>query len=188
MTKRVFAIVFSLFLTASLAGAEEIGGANLPDSLMAGNTKLILNGAGLRKKAVFIKVYAGGLYLQGKSTEAEKIIAADEPMAIRMHFIYDGVSSEKLIGAWNEGFEKATGGNLAPIKKQIDAFNALFTEEAKEGDIYDIVYTPDGGVSVTMKGVLKGTIKGLDFKKALFAIWLGDDPADSGLKKGMLGK
>jgi len=33
-----------------------------------------------------------------------------------------------------------------------------------------------------------GTVKGLDFKKALFAIWLGKKPADSGLKDGMLGK
>jgi hypothetical protein len=109
-------------------------------------------------------------------------------MAIRMHFIYDGVSSEKLIEGWNEGFGKATGGNIGPIKKEIDAFNAFFTEEAKENDIYDIVYIPGEGVSVTMKGVLKGTIQGLDFKKAVFSIWLGDDPADSKLKKGMLGK
>ena len=186
MTKRVFAIVFSLFLMASFAGAAQIGGLNLPDSLMAGNTKLLLNGSGVRKKLIF-KVYAGGLYLEKKSTHAAKIIAADEPMAIRMQFMRD-VSNEKLIGAWDEGFGKATGGNIEPIAKEINAFDALFTEEAKEGDIYDIVYTPDGGVSVTMKGVLKGTIKGLDFKKALFAIWLGDAPADSGLKKGMLGK
>ena len=33
-----------------------------------------------------------------------------------------------------------------------------------------------------------GTIRGLDFKKALFAIWLGEKPADNSLKQGMLGK
>jgi hypothetical protein len=35
---------------------------------------------------------------------------------------------------------------------------------------------------------LKGTIKGLDFKKAVFSIWLGEKPADSKLKKKMLGE
>ena len=186
MIKRVFAMVLGLLLMISLIGAAQIGGLKLPDSLMAGNTKLLLNGAGVRKKLIF-KVYAGGLYLEKKNTHAAKIIAADEPMAIRMQFMRD-VSNDKLIGAWDEGFDKATGGNIEPIAKEIKAFNAFFTEEAKEGDIYDIVYTPGEGVAVTMNGVLKGTIKGLDFKKALFAIWLGDDPADSGLKEGMLGK
>jgi hypothetical protein len=191
MRKRVFAITLSFFLIASFASAKEIGGVSLPDSLTAGNTKLMLNGAGLRKKAMFIKVYAGGLYLKEKSPDAEKIIAADEPMAVRLHFIYDGVSSEKLIGAWNDGFDKATGRNIAPIKKEIDAFNAFFTEEAKKGDIYDFVYIPGEGVTVHMKGASKGTIEGLAFKRALFSIWLGEELADSGLKglkKGMLGK
>jgi hypothetical protein len=39
-----------------------------------------------------------------------------------------------------------------------------------------------------MKGALKGTIKGIDFKRAVFSIWLGEKPADAKLKKGMLGK
>ena len=30
--------------------------------------------------------------------------------------------------------------------------------------------------------------KGLEFKKALFSIWLGNVPADANLKEGMLGK
>jgi hypothetical protein len=188
MVRRVFVAVVSLLLVASFATAKEIGGVNLPDSLMAGKTKVILNGAGLRKAMVFVKVYAGGLYLVKKNTDPGKIIAADEPMAVRMHFIRDGVSNETLINAWNEGFTKATAGNIAPIKKEIDTFNAFFTEEAKKDDIYDIIYIPEEGVKVYMKGVLKGSIKGLDFKKALFAIWLGKDPADSKLKKGMLGK
>ena len=31
-----------------------------------------------------------------------------------------------------------------------------------------------------------GVVEGLDFKKALFAIWLGEDPADDDLKEAML--
>jgi len=187
MTKRVFAITVSLLLIASFASAKEIGGVTFPESLMAGNTKLLLNGAGLRTK-FFIKVYAGGLYLVNKDADPKKIIAADEPMAVRMQFIRDGVSADKLIDGWNEGFDKATGGNVAPLKKEIDMFNSFFTGEAKKNDIYDMVYNPGDGVSVYMKGALKGTIKGFAFKRALFSIWLGEEPADSKLKKGMLGK
>lgn len=187
MIGRAIAVVFLALVVAMPAQAKEIGGVNLPDALPAGQTLLILNGAGLRTK-MFIKVYAGGLYTVKKETDAKKIIDADEPMAIRMHFIYNGVSHEKLIDAWNEGFASATGGNLAPVRERADKFNSFFTEEAKKGDIYDIIYTPAEGVSLIIKGKPKGTIKGLDFKKVLFAVWLGDKPADGSLKQGMLGK
>jgi hypothetical protein len=187
MTRRILLIMLSVPLVASFASAKEIGGVSLPDSLKAGKAELMLNGAGLRKAMVFVKVYAGGLYLEEKNSDPGKIIDADEAMAIKMHFIRD-VPNEDLVKAWNEGFAKATGGNIAPIKTEIDTFNGFFSEEAKEGDVYDIIYSPGAGVAVYMKGTLKGTIPGLAFKKAVFSIWLGEDPADSGLKKGMLGK
>lgn len=188
-----FAVSFSglltifVLMTASFAGALEIGGAVLPDTLTAGTEKLTLNGAGLRKK-FFVKVYAGGLYLTEPSGNADAVIAGDAPMAIRMHFIYDGVSSEKLVGAWNEGFAAATGGNTSPIQSGIDKFNSFFNREAKEGDFFDILYTPEQGVRVYRGDRLQGVIPGLDFKRALFGIWLGAEPADEGLKEGMLGR
>jgi hypothetical protein len=187
MVRKIIAATLFILTIATTAPAKEIGGVNLPDTLPAGKEQLILNGAGLRTK-IFIKVYAGGLYLRKKDSDAPKIINADEPMAIRLHFIYDGVSHEQLIEAWNEGFAGATGGNPAPLKESIDKFNSFFTEQARKGNIYDIIYTPGEGVTVIMKGKPMGTIKGLDFKKTLFAIWLGEKPADNSLKQGMLGR
>jgi hypothetical protein len=184
--KKLLFIVLAVFMMSPMANAKQIGKVELPDSLMAGKNELILNGAGFRKK-FFIKVYAAGLYLKEKKTDPHKIIDLDEPMAIRMHFVYSEVSSKKLVDAWNEGFINGTGGNIASIKAEIDTFNSFFSQEARENDIYDIIYIPAQGVSVYIKGELKGTIKGLDFKKAVFRIWLGEKPADSKLKKKMLG-
>ncbi|MFP4309943.1 MAG: chalcone isomerase family protein [Desulfococcaceae bacterium] len=190
---RKFAVAFSglltLFalLTAGPAAALEIGGVALPDTLTAGTEELTLNGAGLRKK-FFVKVYAGGLYLTEPSVNADAVVAADAPMAIRLHFIYDGVSSEKLVAAWKEGFAAATDGNTAPIQPGIDKFNGFFNREAKAGDTFDILYTPEQGVRVYRGDRLQGVISGLDFKRALFAIWLGAEPADEDLKEGMLGQ
>ena len=186
MIKKIIPLILLILAMAAPAPAKEIGGVSLPDTLSTGKEQLLLNGAGLRTK-MFIKVYAGGLYLRKKDNDAQRIIQADEPMAIRLHFIYDGVSHEQLIEAWNEGFANATGGNLAPLKESIDKFNSFFTEEARKGNIYDIAYTSGEGVNVIIKGRLLGTVKGLDFKKALFAIWLGEKPAGDSLKQGMLG-
>ena len=184
--KRLLVIVLVVFMMSPAAVAKQVGKVELPDSMMAGTDELLLNGAGFRKK-VFIKVYAAGLYLKEKQTDPQKIMDADTPMAIRMHFVHSKVSSKKLVDAWNEGFVNGTGGNIAPIKTEIDTFNAFFSQEAKKNDIYDIIYIPEQGVSVYIKGELKGSIKGLDFKKAAFSIWLGKKPADSKLKKKMLG-
>jgi len=185
--KRLLIMVLVVFMLSPAAVAMQVGEVTLPDSLTAGTDELILNGAGFRKK-LFVKVYAAGLYLKEKETDPQKILDAEKPMAIRMHFVHSEVSSKKLVDAWNEGFINGTGGNIAPIKTEIDTFNAFFSQDAKKNDIYDIVYIPEQGVGVYIKGELKGTIKGLDFKKAVFSIWLGEKPADSTLKRKMLGE
>jgi hypothetical protein len=50
-----------------------------------------------------------------------------------------------------------------------------------------IDYLPGSGTRITVNGAAKGTIAGEDFNRALLRIWLGDNPADSDLKKGLLG-
>ena len=184
--KKLLVVILAVFMMSSIAVAKQVGKVTLPDRLTAGKDILLLNGAGFRKK-LFIKVYAAGLYLKEKSSDPQKIIDADAPMAIQMYFVYHEVSRKKLVNAWNEGFKDGTGGNISHIKSEIDTFNSFFSEDAKENDIYDITYIPEEGISVYIKGQLKGTIKGLDFKKAVFSIWLGKKPADTKLKKKMLG-
>ncbi len=187
MARVMITAIIGVLLMCSPSPALDIGGATLPDSMSVEGRDLVLNGAGLRKK-FFVKVYAMGLYLPQKTQDAQKIIQADEPMAARMHFIYDGVSAKDLVDAWQEGFENSTGGALGPILERVEAFNRYFTAEAKENDVYEFVYIPGQGVRTVFNGQLVGTIEGLDFKQALFGIWLGETPADKSLKKGMLGQ
>ena len=82
----------------------------------------------------------------------------------------------------------STNGNTAPYKDNIDTFISVFKDNIKIGDVYDIIYTPEEGTKVYKNKELKSTVKGLDFKKVLFGIWLGNKPADKDLKTGMLGK
>jgi len=176
-----------MFMINPWAQGKELGDVNLPDSLSAGKKRLILNGAGFRTKW-FVKVYAGGLYLTKRNDAPSKIIEADEPMGLRLHMVYDGVTSKKMTGAMNEGFMHATDGNTDPIKNEIAAFNVFFKEKIAKDDIFDMIYQPGRGVTVHKNGKSLGTVKGYDFKKALFGIWLCDKPADKKLKKAMLGK
>jgi len=55
------------------------------------------------------------------------------------------------------------------------------------GDIVLLDYVPGKGTAVKINGVEKGIVEGEDFNKALLDIWLGEEPADDGLKDAMLG-
>lgn len=132
MIRKILIVIFLILIIITPTQAKEIGSVSLPDMLMVDKEQLILNGAGLRKK-YFVKVYTGGLYLRKKESDAKKIINTDEPMAIRMQFIYDGVSGKEPVDAWNEGFTNATMGNLGTINESTDKFNSFFTEEARKG-------------------------------------------------------
>ena len=74
---------------------------------------------------------------------------------------------------------------FAALKDRLDIFNRMFTDLQK-GDHVDFDFLNNGQTRVVVKGQLVGNIKGLDFQKALLAVWLGDKPADSGLKQAML--
>ena len=180
-------VLSAMLLVGSMSFAQqEIGGVTLPASFQAGNAKVILNGGGLREK-MWIDLYVGGLYLKAKTSNSQTIIDANEEMAIKLQIVSGLITSEKMIEATKEGFEKSTGGNMSSMQGQIDKFIEAFKEPIVEGDVYDIIYVPSQGVEVYKAGKLKQRIPGLAFKKALFGIWLGADPADEDLKEGMLG-
>jgi len=87
-----------------------------------------------------------------------------------------------------DGFKASTDGDLSAIQSDVDQFMAVFQEEITEGDVFDLVYLPGEGVRVLKNGEQKDTVGGLEFKKALFGIWLSDKPAQEDLKEKMLGQ
>ncbi len=186
--KKLLALCFSIIiLSASLCQAKEIAGVSMPDTLQADGQGLVLNGAGVRTK-FFMDMYVGGLYLKQKESNAEKILAADAPMALRLHIISGLITSEKMEAATREGFANAAGGALAPLADRIERFIAVFREKINKEDIFEFAYAPGAGTKISKNGKLKATIPGADFKKALFGIWLCAKPAQESLKGQMLGR
>lgn len=184
--KRALAIA-SLLLAASTASALDIAGVKLPDSIPVAGQELKLNGAGIREKWMF-DLYVSGLYLTAPTKDAKAIVAADENQSIRLHIISDKITSEKMANATMEGFENSLGGKTDALKPKIDDFIATFKEEIKVGDVFDLTYVKGEGVHVSKNGKEVKTIAGLDFKQALFGIWLSDSPAQESLKSQMLGQ
>lgn len=180
-------ILLCCLLFTSLSHAKRTSNIELKESISLGSTKLLLNGAGQRSK-FFIDLYVAALYLSEKSQDAEDIINTDSTMMIQIHVISNLITSENLIRGTREGFNKSTNDQTASIQEQIDEFLSAFDSPIVLGDIFEIVYQPEKGVTVIKnRHVVKKLQSDLAFKKALFGVWLSKKPAQQSLKEDLLG-
>ena len=159
-----------------------------------GGKELVKAGTGNRTKGILGTLYFATLYVpqELKGKPAKEVIEADRPMSVMMHIYSRLLTRERFTDAVNEGFVKASTTGYPTEKK--DAFLKLFDSiEINKGDVIYLNYVPGEGLSPSYipqgKGDAKllGTIAGLEFKKALFAIWLGPNPVQESLKKALLG-
>lgn len=183
-------MIISLVLLPFAAAALEIEGVQVPDSaqVVEGGAALPLNGAGVRTR-FFFRVYVGALYLGQKTKSAQAAIEGPGAKRVALHILRE-LSSAQLSDALEDGLKNNhDAATLAKIDSRVKQLRALFdtAKAVKTGDVIFIDYLPGSGTRVTFNGSVKGVIAGEDFNRALLRIWLGDNPADSDLKAGMLG-
>jgi hypothetical protein len=176
----------TVFLISAIFLISPTYGANSPEKIEYQGNTLTKNGQGTRI-IFFMKVYEGSLYLESKNSNAEEIITMDAPMAIRIDVTSTMVTADAMKKALNEGLEKSTGNNTDSINKEIIQLSASFDSAVSSGDNYEFIYLPDQGTHVIKNSQLVELIKGMDFKKAFFGIFLSDNPIQKNLKKALLG-
>lgn len=184
----IFAAAIILTLTSSFQGhAGQLKGVDLPDYIDIGNTRLVLNGMGLRQATAFkVNVYVAGLYIAEKSSDPEMILRSPSPKRLVLHFLRH-VGSEDLTMAWDEGFEKNVPDKIPALKDRIEKIKG-FTKDMRTGQKLTFTSLPGTGIQVDIDGAPVGTVGGDDFSKAFLAIWLGPNPPNQSLKDGLLNK
>jgi len=182
---------FLILLLLSLpCFAAEVAGVKLPDKDRVGNAELVLNGAGLRKRA-FFQVYVGGLYLPEKKSAAADVLAAAGPKRVAMHMLRD-VPADQFAGALSDGLKSNHGDAEmrtfdARVVQLVTAMNGI--GEAKTGMRITVDWLPESGTQLTVNGKPLGApIPGEDFYRALLKNWIGDKPVQDDLKKALLGE
>jgi hypothetical protein len=190
---RSITLLFSLFVALTGAsGAAELAGVKIDDKLKlsASGPELVLNGAGLRTRYRF-KVYVAALYLPEKKSSAAEVIALKGPKRVQLWLMRD-VEADQMSTALIEGLNaNLSSAELEKSKAQIQQLNATLValQELKEGDVMTFDLLPGAGTRISVNGKLLGTpIAGDDFHVALLKIWLGDNPVQADLKKGLLGQ
>ncbi|WP_438961745.1 chalcone isomerase family protein [Nonlabens sp.] len=186
--KKVILLAVALVATFTVSGQVTINNVKVEQSVTVQGQELSLNGAGLREK-LWYDLYVGALYTTVKSDDGNKMVDADLPMVITLDITDENVTQEKMKEAVTNGFsDSCTNKERKAIQSEINTFIGFFKDAIVEGDEFQIAYVPGKGTMVSKNGNDLGTISGLNFKRGLFGIWLGDDPADEDLKAGMLGK
>ena len=185
MFKKMVLTLMIVLMAVSVSTARELEGVTMPETLPVGNDVLGLNGIGLRNLMV-IKVYVAGLYLKSASTDPAAIINADEPMIMRLQMLRD-TKPKTMNQALYNGMRNSVGAGFSQIADRVDKFKAMIYDPLVAGDVFNFIYKPGTGLEVYKGKQFRGTVPGLDFKKAFFGIWLNaTKPADEGLKAGLI--
>ena len=181
-------MALALLFVAPLAHSELTAGIHIEEEITAENGEILqLNGVGLREK-LWVDIYVGSLYLAEKNSNIAEILSTSTAYRLQIDFVYKEVAKQKLQNAWRDGFEKNQNKEtMTQLKSRTELFYSYFETNAVKGDRYSLDYIPGTGTKITKNKKLKGIIPGVDFKNALLEIWLGNFPADSSLKKGLLG-
>ena len=183
--RRIVTMLVALALAAGVQ-AVEVGGVKLDDKVSVGGQELVLNGAGMRTKAIF-KVYVASLYVPAKATTPAAVLEKG-PRRIQMNLMRD-LTPDQLVEALVDGLkDNNSPAELAAVKAQTDQMVSIMKGfgPVKEKDVVALDFV-DGGTRISLNGAAKGTIPGEAFNKALTKVWLGDNPVQADLKKAMLG-
>ena len=178
-----------LCLSSISASALELQGVKLEEQVQVADQKLVLNGAGLRS-ILFFKLYVAGLYLTGKQTSADAVMADTGAKRIVLHVVADNADTEHFLKGFRKGIEKnRSEKELAELHDRLEAFTHLFdnVKQVKRGEVIAFDWQPGSGTHVTFNGAELGKIAGEDFYRALLSIWIGEKPVSGDMKKGMLG-
>jgi len=111
MLKLGLSLLLSLFFLLQVNGAtrDEV---TMADSITVEGKTLLLNGMTTRKAkslGVTAKVYVGGLYLEAKESDGDKIVKSDTMKRIVMHYIFFRAPGKKIKKGWKEAFRKQCG-------------------------------------------------------------------------------
>ncbi|MGD8251941.1 MAG: chalcone isomerase family protein [Desulfobacterales bacterium] len=192
MSARTLVVVVMVTLLAASPAAfsagMEAGGVSFPAEKTVDGHILTLNGVAVRKAMVFIKVYAGGFYLETPTQDPVQAIESEQVKHFHLHYLTSKATAKKL----QEGFiDKMTAANppdlVEKYRREIDLYASWLDQDMAPGKTSLTTYVPGKGLTLVLDGQEKGTIPGKAFAQMYFRYNLGDK-ADDNLRDGYLGK
>ncbi len=176
-----------LSVVAAGAADQEIAGVNFPGEKTVEGKQLQLNGVALRTK-FFIKVFAGGFYLENPTRDAEEAITSEQIKHFHLQYLTSKATAKKLQDGFKEAIIKANPPEMvAKHMADIERYASWLDQDMAPGATSIATYVPGKGLTLIYKGQEKGTIANPAFAQMYFRYNLGEK-ADKKLRKGYLGE
>jgi hypothetical protein len=189
LPRLLLAAALSSTALPALAATVDVAGVRLEDRVTVAGKPLVLNGAGIRYKAVF-KVYAAGFYVEKPANTPDGLLDQPGPKRMTITMLRD-IDSAELGKLFSRGMEdNMEKGSFAKLVPGVMRMSQVFTNHKtlKAGENFVLDWIPGTGTVLTVKGQVEGEpFKEPEFFEALMRIWLGPKPADWQLKDALLG-
>lgn len=185
----IYGLLLSLLLLSGTANAQlRVADVPFAATTAVEGTSLALNGAGLRTRLLF-KVYAMGLYVGQPGDDAEQLIAAPAPKQIRIVLLRE-LEARQFTDALADGLQRNhDDASLAALRAPAETLTRLILARGRApvGTEITLDQLADGSTRLAINGELQGApIAAPALYPALLRIWLGERPADRGLKAALL--
>lgn len=176
--------------SAASAAPTDLAGVQYADTAELRGSKLVLNGAGIRYKAVF-KVYTAGLYLGKKASTPQEVFSQGGSKRLSLTMLRD-IDAAELGKLFTRGLDDNVPRNESiRIVPSMMRMGQVFSDykSLKTGDTITMDWLPGTGTVISIKGKVVGEpFKEIEFFNGLLSIWLGKSPADWKLKEALLGQ
>lgn len=176
-------MLVALMLVPSSAPALEGDASLFAKARTLHNVELVRQGVG-RLRRWFIKGCDIALYAPAGTTRESLF----DGRAKALEFVYYvSIEGEQFARASDETLRRnLSDETYARFKTQIDRMGSFFAT-VEPRDRYLLYYVPGQGTALDLNGKRQGHIPGDEFADIYFQIWLGKEPLDEGLYKGMTG-
>jgi hypothetical protein len=173
---------------AAQAEAAALEGVRFEDTTTLADRTLRLNGLGLRGVA-WVKAFVAALYVPAPSKDAAQLLAMPGPKRLRLKIMLDAPSHEltkSLVGRIedheSDEVKARLGERLTRLSALLDSLGDLHA-----GDMIDLDFTPDKGVSLRFNEKAVGApVSGDDLYRSVLKIFVGEHPVDRRMKEGLL--
>jgi hypothetical protein len=155
---------------------------------------LQLNGTGIRQQASH-PLYSAGLYLSEKFTSADEVMGSQGAKQLRVVMLRDVSAAEMGDLLANGIVANASDDELRQLIPTLFSIGKILGDQKKlmAGDSFQIELQPATATTITIDAKAQGQFVRHVFAEpdlfgTLLRIWLGNQPADAGLKSALLGK
>jgi hypothetical protein len=183
-TRALVLVIVTALLAARpvIASGVEVGNVHFAVQAGTGYSKLDLHGAGVLRYRGLVRAYAAALYL-APDTAAERALE-DVPKRLEIEYFWSLEAADFASAADQLLARIEPAGRLDALRDRLQYFHERY-EDIEPGDRYALTYFPGVGTELSKNGRPLAVVAGSDFAAAYFAMWLGDDPIDAGLRDAL---